>query len=61
MVLVFLVGTPLLLVERHLVRKVVQRMRVNGRLLHRVIAVGGPSGISEVVDAPRLRSTSATR
>ncbi len=43
----------LLLVERHLVRKVVQRMRVNGRLLHRVIAVGGPSGISEVVDALR--------
>ena len=49
--LTFLVGTPLLLVERYAVRKVVHRMRIRGRLLHRVIAVGGPSGLSEVVDA----------
>src|SRR4051794_22349129 len=28
-------------------------MRRHGRLFHRVIAVGGPSGISEVVDALR--------
>jgi exopolysaccharide biosynthesis polyprenyl glycosylphosphotransferase len=49
----FLIGTPLLLAERYTVRKFVHRMRVQGRLLHRVIAVGGPSGISEVVDALR--------
>jgi exopolysaccharide biosynthesis polyprenyl glycosylphosphotransferase len=49
----FLIGTPLLLLERYTVRKVVHRMRDQGRLLHRVIAVGGPSGISEVVDALR--------
>ena len=47
----FLIGTPLLVVERYTLRKIVHRMRMQGRLLHRVIAVGGPSGISEVVDA----------
>ena len=50
MVLTFLIGTPLLVLERYAVRKVVHRMRMGGRLLHRVIAVGGPSGIREVVD-----------
>jgi exopolysaccharide biosynthesis polyprenyl glycosylphosphotransferase len=47
----FLIGTPLLVLQRYSVRKIVHRMRMQGRLLHRVIAVGGPSGISEVVDA----------
>ena len=47
----FLIGTPLLVLERYALRKIVHRMRMQGRLLHRVIAVGGPSGISEVVDA----------
>jgi exopolysaccharide biosynthesis polyprenyl glycosylphosphotransferase len=47
----FLVGAPLLLLERYVIRKSVHGARLNGRLRHRVIAVGGPSGIAEVVDA----------
>jgi exopolysaccharide biosynthesis polyprenyl glycosylphosphotransferase len=53
LLITFLVGTPLLLLERYALRKVVHRMRRGGRLLHRVIAVGGPSGVSEVVDSLR--------
>jgi exopolysaccharide biosynthesis polyprenyl glycosylphosphotransferase len=53
LLLTFLLGIPLLLVERYTVRKIVHRMRRGGRLLHRVIAVGGPSGIIEVVDSLR--------
>ncbi|QWZ08116.1 sugar transferase [Nocardioides panacis] len=53
LLLSFLLGGPLLLVERFALRKVVHRMRRSGRLLHRVIAVGGPSGIGEVVDSLR--------
>lgn len=53
LLLTFLIGTPLLLLERYALRKVVHRMRRNGRLLHRVIAVGDASGISEVVEALR--------
>jgi exopolysaccharide biosynthesis polyprenyl glycosylphosphotransferase len=52
-VLSFLVGTPALLVARYAVRHFVHQARRNGRLQHRVIAVGGPSGIGEVVDALR--------
>jgi exopolysaccharide biosynthesis polyprenyl glycosylphosphotransferase len=52
-ILTFLVGTPLLLVDRYIVRLLVRRARRSGRLLHRVIAVGGPSGVCEVVDALR--------
>ena len=50
-VLVFFLGTPLLLLERYTARKVLHQLRVNGRLQHRVVAVGGPDGISEVVAA----------
>ncbi len=50
-VLAFVLGTPLLLVERYLIRQFAHALRREGRLMHRVIAVGGPSGISEVVDA----------
>jgi exopolysaccharide biosynthesis polyprenyl glycosylphosphotransferase len=53
LVLTFLIGIPLLLLERYVVRKIVHRMRSRGRLLHRVIAVGGPSGVTEVVDSLR--------
>jgi exopolysaccharide biosynthesis polyprenyl glycosylphosphotransferase len=53
LLLTFLLGIPLLLVERFAVRKVVHRMRNQGRLLHRVIAIGGPSGVAEVVDSLR--------
>lgn len=51
--LTFALGTPLLLAERYVIRKVAHELRRGGRLLHRVIAVGGPSGISEVVEALR--------
>ena len=50
-VLTFGVGTPLLLAERYAIRRLVHRARKSGQLLHRVVAVGGPSGICEVVDA----------
>ncbi len=52
-VLLFALGLPALLVERYVVRQVVHRMRRTGRLMHRVIAVGGASGIREVDDALR--------
>jgi len=51
--LAFLVGTPLLIIERYSVRQWVHKARRNGRLMHRVLAVGGPSGINEVADALR--------
>ena len=47
--LTFLIGTPALLVERYAVRKVVHRLRIRGRLVRRVVAVGGPAGVAEVV------------
>ena len=47
----FLIGTPLLLLERYTVRKWAHGVRSRGQLLHRVLAVGGASGIREVVDA----------
>ncbi len=53
LVITFVLGTPLLLAERYAVRKIIHRMRQRGRLLHRVIAVGGPSGIGEVVESLR--------
>ena len=49
----FVAGVPLLLLGRFTVRQSVYSLRRNGRLLHRVIAVGGPSGISEILDALR--------
>ena len=52
-VLAFFLGTPLLLVDRFVVRRVTHRLRRSGHLMHRVLAVGGPLGISEVVDALR--------
>jgi exopolysaccharide biosynthesis polyprenyl glycosylphosphotransferase len=54
--LAFLVGTVMLLLERYVVRQVAHRARRRGHLVHRVLAVGGPSGISEVVDALRRDS-----
>jgi exopolysaccharide biosynthesis polyprenyl glycosylphosphotransferase len=53
LLLTFLLGIPLLLLERFTLRKIVHGMRRRGRLLHRVIAVGGPSGIVEVYDSLR--------
>jgi exopolysaccharide biosynthesis polyprenyl glycosylphosphotransferase len=47
--LTFAVGAPLLMLERYAVRKALHRLRVHGRMLHRVIAVGGPTGVGEIV------------
>ncbi len=51
--LTFMIGTPLLVVERWALRQVVHRLRAHGHLLHRVVAVGGPSGVSEVTSVLR--------
>ncbi|GAB2736877.1 sugar transferase [Nocardioides pakistanensis] len=48
--LTFFLGTPMLLAERYLVRKVLHRLRVHGKVLHRVVAVGGPAAIGELVE-----------
>ncbi len=50
LLLTFLVGLPLLLISRYSIRRFMHRMRARGQLVHRVLAVGGASGISEVVD-----------
>ncbi len=47
----FVIGGPLLLSERYAVRKWAHGIRLRGKLIHRVLAVGGPSGVSEVVEA----------
>ena len=49
----FAIGTPLLLVERYASRAMLHRARVAGRLMHRVVAIGGPSSIKEIVQALR--------
>lgn len=46
--LAFLLGTPLLLLERYAARKVVHALRVRGRLTRRVVAVGDPASVAEV-------------
>ena len=52
-VLTFFLGIPFLIVERWLARKALHRLRVRGHLLHRVVAVGGPSAVRELVDVLR--------
>ncbi len=47
----FALGAGLLLLERLAVRKWAHAVRRRGKLVHRVIAVGGASGTSEVVEA----------
>lgn len=46
--LAFLIGTPMLLLERYGARKLVHALRVRGRLTRRVVAVGDPAGVAEV-------------
>ncbi len=53
LLLAFVFGTVLLVSERLAIRIAVHRVRRGGRLMHRVIAVGGPSGVGEVVEALR--------
>ena len=48
--LVFCFGLSLLLGERYAVRKVVHRLREQGRLQHRVLVVGSPEAATELVD-----------
>jgi exopolysaccharide biosynthesis polyprenyl glycosylphosphotransferase len=47
--LTFLLGTPMLLLERYAARKVLHSLRLQGHLLRRVVAVGGVAAISELV------------
>ena len=47
--LTFLMGIPVLLTERYLVRVLVHRARERGRLVRRVVAVGGPADIAELI------------
>ncbi|WP_206053747.1 sugar transferase [Nocardioides iriomotensis] len=49
LLLTFLVGLPLVLLSHFVVRRFMHRMRSRGRLVHRVVAVGGATGIGEVV------------
>jgi exopolysaccharide biosynthesis polyprenyl glycosylphosphotransferase len=49
-ILAFTMGASFLLLERYAVRKLVNELRRNGRLRHRVIAVGGPGAIDELID-----------
>jgi exopolysaccharide biosynthesis polyprenyl glycosylphosphotransferase len=48
--LTFFLGVPMLLAERYLARKVLHRLRRNGRVMHRVVAVGGPTAIAELTE-----------
>lgn len=47
-VIAFTLGTVLLLVERYAVRKVIQRLRTHGRLVHRVLLVGAPGHVDSI-------------
>ncbi len=49
--LAFCIGTPLVLAERYVIRRVAHELRRGGKLLHSVIAVGGPDGVAEVNDS----------
>jgi exopolysaccharide biosynthesis polyprenyl glycosylphosphotransferase len=46
----FLLGTPVLLLTRYLDRKALHRARARGRLLRRVVAVGSPAAVRELVE-----------
>lgn len=52
-VLTFLIGVPVLLVGRILVRRALHRMHVRGSLLERVLIVGGPAHIDEIAGVLR--------
>jgi FlaA1/EpsC-like NDP-sugar epimerase len=49
-VLLFPLGIFVLLLERYAVRTAVQSLRQHGHLMHRVVAVGGPNEINELVN-----------
>jgi len=51
LLLAFFLGAPMLLVERYAARQVLHGLRRDGHLRHRVVAVGGPSAVTELVGA----------
>ena len=50
LLLIFFLGIPMLLLERYAARKLLHHLRCIGHLQHRVVAVGGPAAITELVD-----------
>ena len=51
--LTFIIGIPLLLLGRHLVRRVIHRLHERGGLLQSVVLVGAPSQVDEVATVLR--------
>lgn len=51
--LTFLVGVPLLLLGRHVLRRVIHRVHERGGLLHSVVLVGAPAQVDEVAGVLR--------
>ena len=49
LLLTFFLGIPMLVTERWLARRVLHAARRRGRFLHRVVAVGGPTAVEELV------------
>jgi exopolysaccharide biosynthesis polyprenyl glycosylphosphotransferase len=47
-VLFFAIGTPVLIISRHLLRRVIHALRSRGRLLSRVVIAGSPQHVDEV-------------
>jgi exopolysaccharide biosynthesis polyprenyl glycosylphosphotransferase len=50
LILAFVFGTGLLILERYVFGKFVRGLRCNGRLRHRVVAVGTASAVDELLD-----------
>jgi exopolysaccharide biosynthesis polyprenyl glycosylphosphotransferase len=50
LLLSFVLGIPLVLAERYLIRKLLHQARIRGLLLHPVVAVGGPTALGELVE-----------
>lgn len=48
--LTFVIGIPLLIAERYAVRKSLHSVRRRGRMLHSVVAVGGPGEVAELTE-----------
>lgn len=55
-VLLFAIGVPALLLERYLLRKLLQRARRRGRLVQRTLVAGGISHIEDIVAVLRRES-----
>ena len=53
LLLTFFLGMPMLVIERWVARRILHGARRRGRFLHRVLAVGGPSAVEELVGVLR--------